>query len=371
MIEHEPQETKDARFERVAEEIRGAGYRLHAKRHDVGGEDPKIYHTSEHPRALDARSEEMMETLGTSPRERSLVRMAIAWHDTTIQYDLSDQENSLATIRRHRGARIGDTPDGENGNEGQSARDLEKEMREANAASQEEVFSEEDIRTAMWAIEATYPDAKLGKDFRGMPFKEYPYYEVAVQRNPEIKVFLEKLEADGIDKGPLFLQPHLEEPLEAGLKVPKEVLIVALADLGAAGTEEYPTFAKEGDQEMRELYANLRNPSVFSELTSADGEAGQKNREAAAKAFLGWLESQSAFAVFQALRFEKVIHLLRKNEEITEEQELGLRKQFSHFEENAKIAAQRSKELKAEYEEKRMSLGEKAAFSRLAQELGY
>ena len=301
----------------------------------------------------------------------ALIKMAISWHDTIIDYDEADPNNLLAMIRRHRGAREGDTPKGAEGNEGKSARLLEQEMRKANELAKREIFTEEQIRIAVWAIEATYPDVNFGQDFKGANFKEYPYYEAAIAQNPDIGDILDELEIHGINKGPLFFQPHLEKPLEEGQKVPKEVLVVAFSDLGAAGIAEKEIFFKEGDDEMRELYANLQRPDVMHRLVNGDEEQDRADREKFTTAFLEWAESQPGFAAWQALRFEKILYLLKEQNSINSEEEQKLRSQFSHFADNIRAAHDRARELKAKFEETKSTLGEKAAFLHLAQNLHY
>ncbi len=274
-------------------------------------------------------------------------------------------------IRRHRGAREGDKPNGVEGNEGKSARLLEQEMRKANEIAKQEIFTEEQIRIAVWAIDATYPDVNLGQDFKGARFKEYPYYEVAVAQNPDIDTLFKELETQGITKGPLFFQPHLEKPLEEGQKVPKEVLIVALSDLGAAGIAEKEAFFKEGDDEMRELYVNLLRSDVMHRLVNGDVKQDRVDREKVANSFIEWVESQPGFVAWQALRFEKILYLLKQQSDINPEEEQKLRSQFSHFADNVRVAHDRAKELKTKFEETRFTLGEKAAFLYLAQNLHY
>lgn len=46
-------ETKKAVFEKVAGKIKNQGYLFHAQEYDREGRKPKIYHTSEHPRAME------------------------------------------------------------------------------------------------------------------------------------------------------------------------------------------------------------------------------------------------------------------------------------------------------------------------------
>ncbi len=362
---------KEKIFEKVAEEITGNGLLFHAKEHDAGGRDPKTYHTSEHPRTLEKRCEQIGEVLHLKPEELATARMSIAWHDTVIEYDKADPNNLLSTIRRHRGARKGDKPDGTDGNEAKSARLLEHEMREANRKGGQDVFTEEQIRNAKLAIEATYPDVDLGNDFKGAAFKDSPYYGIAVAQNPELGDVLQELESEGVAKGSLFFQPHLEKPLEEGKVMPREVLAVALVDLGAAGFARKEEFFKEGDDEMRELYANLRQPDIMNKLLIGDGEADNIDREKVAAEFIKWLDSQTGFAVWQALRFEKILHLLEKQDAINPEERAGLHTRFDYFTENIRAARDRAKELKENYGKIKSDRGGKEAFVYLVKSLHY
>lgn len=299
------------------------------------------------------------------PEQCATVKMAIAWHDTIIEYDKAHPNNILAMIRRHRGAREGDQPKGVEGNEGKSAQLLKGEMDYANKLTEQEIFTEEQIYNAVWSIHSTYPDVK------GIKFKEYPYYGIAITQNPEIGPIIDELEKQGIDSGLLFFQPHLEKPLEEGQRVPKEVLIVSLADLGAAGTAEKEVFFKEGDDEMRELYANLQRPDIIHHLVNGDEEQDRVDREKVSAAFLGWMGSQSGFAVCQALRFEKILSLLKQQDDISPSEEQGLRLQFSHFIDNIRNVYARAEKLRAEFEAMKSREGEKAAFLYLAKNLHY
>lgn len=358
-------------FENVSKEIKLSGYRFHKQEHDREGRDPKIYHTSEHLRTLEQRAEKMAEVLNLSPEQRAVAEMAIDWHDTVIEYDEADPNNFLAMIRRHRGAREGDKPSGTEGNEGRSTRLLEEEMRKANERAGREIFTEEQIRTAVWAIDATYSDVNLGPDFKGAPFEEYPYYEVAMRQNPALGELFDELKKQGVVKGPLFFQPHLERPLENGQPVPREVLITALADLGAAGLAGKEEFFKEGDDEMRELHANLRRPEVMHRLAEGDEDADRVDCEKATAAFMSWLDSQPGFVAWQNLRFEKIVHLLKQQNGISPEEEQGLRGQFSHYPDNIRATRDRAKELKVQVEQIKATDGEKEAFLYLVRNMHY
>lgn len=357
---------KEAVFKKASREIEDKGYCFHAQEHDKNGKDPKIYHSSEHPRILKKRAERMAEILHLSPRQCAVIEMAVAWHDVIIEYDKADQNNIAAMICRYRGAREGDKPNGAKGNEGKSARLLEQEMRRANELVKEEIFTEEEIRIAILAIDATYPDV-----IKGATFKDYPYYEIVIRQNPDLAVLFDELKTQGITNGSLFFQPHLERPLEERQKVPREVLIVALSDLGAAGFTEKEAFFKEGDSEMRELYANLRYPEVMRRLINGDAEIDQVDRQKVTSVFLGWLDSQPGFAAWQALRFEKILHLLRRQKNIIPKEEQGLRAQFSHFIENIRYTRDRAKELRSGFQKIQSTQGEKAAFLYLVQNLHY
>lgn len=292
-ISTESLDAKRARFLKRAESIRDQGYALHKQEHDADGRDPKIYHISEHPLTVDKRARKMAEILRFSPEQCAVVEMAVAWHDTVIEYDDSDPNDLLAMIRRHRRAREGDTLVNTQGNEKESARLLAEEMRKANKQASEEIFTEEQIEIAVWAIHATYP-----MDNRNAIFKAYPYYSYAVEQNLVLKELLCSLEEQGTTEGLLFFQPHFEKPLEKKHVVPREVLIVALADLGAAGCASKEEFFKEGDDEMRELYGNLRRSEFLSILVNGETEKDKEDREKVSNAFFLWLESQIGFVVW-------------------------------------------------------------------------
>lgn len=362
---------REITFETAARELISKGLRLHGEAHDPGGADPKIYHALEHPRGMEVRGERMADVLHLSLKERLVASLGIAWHDYILNYDEADPNKVTAMIRRHRGAREGDKPMGAQGNAGLSAERLKEEMQKVNRDAGRDIFTKEEIETAVWAIDTTYPDANLGPDFKGAPFENYPYYEVATEQNPALHEALGELKEQGIVKGPLFSQPHLEKPLEEGVKVPREVLIVALTDLGGVGFMEREEFFEEGDKEMRELLGNLRRHEVIQRLKEGDEERDRADREEVIGAFLSWLESQTGFAAWQALRFEKIMHLLKQQNGISPEEEEGLRKQFSHYEDNIRATRDRAKELRAKVAEITSSAGEKEAFLFLARGMHY
>ena len=361
-----PGEKKEATFENVSREIILKAYELYSKMHDPGGEDPKEYHVSGHPRRMERDGEQIADILHLSLKERLLAMLGIAAHDLVMNYKKADPNKVTSMISRHRGAREGDEPMGAQGNAGKSARWLAEEMRKANEHAGIEIFTEEEISNTVWGIDTTYP-----KDKFGALFEEYPYYEIALQQNQALGELLGELKEQGIVKGPLFSQPHLEKPLEEGTRVPREVLIVALTDLGAVGTGGKEEFFKEGDNEMRELLGNLRIPEVMRRISGGDEDADRADREEVTGTFVRWLDSQPGFAVWQALRFEKIMHLLKQQNGISPEEEQGMRNLFCHFVENIRATRDRSLELKAEVERMKSSVGEKEAFLFLARSMHY
>ena len=318
----------------------------------------ELYHGPEHPEELKKIAEKLFKTLNLGSEEQQVALMAIEYHDVVIEedYDRNDK-NPLLMIKRKRGTREGDKPMGAEGNEALSAKKLREAMEQSG------VFTEEQIKNAVWAIEATYPAVDLGPDFKGASFKEYPYFEAAVGQNKELGQLFQDSEKKGIAKGPLFFQPHLEKPLEDGQEVPKEVLVVALSDLGGCGTKEAEEFANEGNKELRELLVNLRDSKNLAEINKTE-------RKELAEKFIDWAKSQAGFVAFQALRFEKIVHLLKKKQ-ITDDQEQQLRGQFSHYIDNIQAAVQRAEKLKKDYDNDLSLVGEKPAFKNLALKMGY
>lgn len=122
---------------------------------------------------------------------------------------------------------------------------------------------------------------------------------------------------------------------------------------------------------MRELYANLRRPETLHRLAEGNEETDRADREKISGAFINWLQSQPGFAIWQALRFEKIIHLLRQLNELNNEEEAGLRAQFSHYIENIRSARDRADTLKTQTERIKSTAGEKEAFLFLARNMGY
>lgn len=368
VLQPEPDEqpiTDDKRTIEITEIIGSLGLDIMQREHGPGAKQEKHLHTADHPITLEKRASAMYKTFGFSISQRAITKLAIDWHDTVIQSDPADPNKLLAMIKRHRGAREGDLY-GIAGNEAQSAEKLKKEMCAA------EIYTEEEIAIATFAIEATYPEADLGKDYTGAVFADYKYYQKALQQNPALASVLNELAHAGVIKGPHFSQPHLERQLEdKTATVPKEALVVALADLGAAGVAESGEFFKEGDNEMKELYGNLLRPEVIWRLRTGDEPADAADRALVVKTLLNWLDSQPGFATWQALRFEKIIFLLKEQGELTEIEETGLRAQFNRYPDNIRATRTRAISTRKNVENTTLNFGEKAAFNFLIKELGY
>lgn len=368
-----PQEARDAEretpaFEAVSAGLIRAGDRL---MEEYGRNERRVYHTIEHPRTLRERAEKVADVFDISEEQKELSRIAISWHDVIIKVDPADPENIAATIKRHRGAREGDQPSGAEGNEAESARAMEAAMRRANEQSGTPVFSEEQIKTAVFAVESTYPAVDLGEKFQGARFKEYPYYANIAAENPKAAEIIDWLRKEGVDKGILFYQPHLETPLEKGEKVPPEVLVMVLDDLGGAGMASREEFCLEGDREFQELYANISNPDNLRRLAEGSEEKDESDREKAAGAMMGWLKSQTSFVAWQMLRIEKIIHLLRENKQLDAPKAEKLRASFNRFEDNIHAMLERSRSTEKTYEETKAREGSRAAFRYLARSMHY
>ena len=362
------QEDYGTPFERHAIEIEMDGLALMDANHGPESENKKVFHTIEHPKGMIERASPMKDAFHLSPESRALVNDIIAYHDVDIYFDKPDEHDLLGTIKRHRGARAGDKPSGAEGNEGKSADELEARMRKANEEAGGEIFSEDNIKLARLGIDFTYPDVLLGPDFKGQVFKELPHFEEVVAMSKSLEDAAAMVARAGIDRGALFIQPHLDNMIEHGEPVPPEALIVALADLGEAGSERFEVFKRGGNGEFQELYPNISNPDTLSRLAHGDAEADDVDRERVVKKFQEWLTGQISFAFGQMIRFEKNMLFLRRNGTLNEETEGALRQQFSRFQENIGMAIDRRDQMNV------LSSGrerDKTVFQNFASEMGY
>lgn len=372
-------------FEQACNMLVKEGDDLMEKNHGSQG-DKKVYHTLEnHSGApMQGRAKEIGDILGLTSRQQKLIAVFISWHDTMIGYDAPKEDNIVGMISRHRGARDSDSeisqgkPSmGSQGNEAVSNKLMRAAMERVNQEAGEIIFTQEDMEIGEWAIDATFPKSDLGPDFKGVEFIQDPLYEEIAARNPAVVRTIAYLQEHGVTKGPHFSQPHLEDPLlKEGKEIPLEVFTVAFADLGMAGFAKNPEeFFIEGDNEGKEVYHNLRKPDNIKRLLG-DDEARDiedprdtEDRGKASQALLGWLASQAGFAMWQMIRFEKVIHAMTKNGQMTPEKEQLTRELLGKHEANIKASVDRSMRARAEYDLVLTEQGDRAAFACVAQEM--
>jgi len=358
-------------FEQAADLLIKEGDALMAGNHGPNGSDPKVYHTPEnHIAPLQERARQMAEILGLTSEQQKLIAMEISWHDTIIEYDAPDSENIVGMVRRHRGAREGDKPMGAEGNEALSADAMVEAMKRINEDTKKIIFTEEHMRIGRYGIDATYPDVNLGADFKGAEFTQDPLYAEIAARNPAIGATVAYLNERGITKGPHFFQPHLENPLKQEEKVPEEVLVMAMSDLGASGIAANPEeFFIEGDNEGKESYHNMRKSENIERLLNGDTEKDQEDRVKGGQALLGWIHSQAGFAMWQMIRGEKIMNWLRENGQFDGEKEEKFRALFGNYEMNIKASVERDARIKKEYDAIKSEQGDKAAFAYVAGEM--
>lgn len=356
--------------------VRNMYKRGHSGMKEASKKEHRVFHTVEHPEALIERAKKLSHIFELSKIQKKMVALEAIYHDLVINYDpAQNPEDVTGRIKRHRGAREGDQPANLQGNEALSAKALVAEMSRHNTIAQQKkqspVFSQEQISNATFAIDVTYPGVQLGPDFQGVSFREYPYYKEIVTQHKDIGRIISSLEKDGILKGILFYQPHLETPLEKGEQVPKEAIIIALSDLGAAGLDTSKTFFREGDTELLELMENIRRPKVKKRLLEGTTEMDKNDRAKVAGIMQQWLKDQTSFVAWQMLRFEKIVFLLKKNGQIDSEKESALRNLFSNFEKNITATLKRTHTLSKTYHEILVENGELKAFQYLAKEMHY
>lgn len=365
-------------FEQACDLLSKEGDTLMAKNHGREG-DEKVYHTLEnHISPMQGRAQEIGNMLGLTLEQKKLIAVAISWHDTVIEYDAPKEDNITGMISRHRGARDsesemsqGKPSMGSEGNEALSARLMLEAMERVNQETGKTIFTQENMHIAKWAIDATFPKSDFGPDFRGVEFVNDSLYEEIAARNPAVARSVAYLQEQGITKGPHFSQPHLEDPLlQEGKEIPLEVFTVAFADLGTAGSAKNPEeFFVEGDNEGKESYHNLRKPENIKRLLGGDEAKDIEDRAKASQALLGWLSSQAGFAMWQMIRFEKVIYGMAKTGQMTPEKEQQARELLGNHEANIKACVDRVARAKAEYNKTLTEEGDKAAFASIAQEM--
>jgi hypothetical protein len=247
-----------------------------------------------------------------------------------------------------------------------------KAMERINQETGQTIFTQEDMYIGKLCIDATFPKSDFGPDFKGVEFTSDPLYQEIAARNPAVGRTVAYLHEHGITKGPHFSQPHLEDPLlEEGKEIPLEVFTVAFSDLGAAGSAKIPEeFFSEGDNEGKETYHNLRKPENIKRLLDGNELKDTEDRGKASQALLGWLASQAGFAMWQMIRFEKVVNGMVKNGQMTPEKEQESRGLLGRHEINIKACLDRIARIKAEHDRILAKNDDKAAFAYVAEEMG-
>ncbi len=405
-MDFEQKKTKEVpeNFEQAALALIQEGDEMMREHNDSGNEHQKVYHIVEHPQGMRKYARPMMDILELSAEERGITDSAIAWHDEIIDVDLPDPRAVVGMIARHRGAREGDRPKGDKGNEARSRNDMTEAMKRVNENAGWDIFSEDHMRIVRQAIDATYPEVDFGSDPRGAEFEKDILYERIRERDPAVGDMIDWLNARGITQGPHFFQPHLEGPLyqeaaennaeikekleelvatlekkkintrsytQEGERMEKEAVIVALTDLGAAGLENPAGFSRWGDMEFRELFHNLRKSETMQRLLTGEEKADKDDRQKASMSMLNWWGSQTGFAMWQMMRFYKIMYLTAESGRIAPEQKEKMKNLFSHYEENIKDAYERSERAKDEYDRIKEQEGERQAFAYLAKEMKY
>jgi len=352
-------------FETAKKQVIAEGLELMAQNNDPGGENPKEYHTTEnHLKPLEERKKRIVKALRMSSEQAGVAEMAIVWHDGVVNETTIDPENIIAMVGRLGGAEEGDPPAGAEGNEAQSGRGLEASMRRQG------VFSEEQIANAVLSVKATYARAEFGKKFSA----EERHAQI-IAKNPELAALVATLAKEGIDSGPYFFQPHLKrmfaEAKANGTKVAPEILTMALSDLGGAGMESKEVMAREGDNEARELFKNVKKPETLQRLLRDDSEESASDRAKVAKALLGFVAMQPGFIAWRWIDYLDNKEMAKDTGSIDPAHETDLDAESDHFKTNALGAVERQKMLRSDYESAKASLGERHAFESLARSVGY
>jgi len=361
-IEDKVKDTASTEFEKTCIFIAENGHQYHKTVHDLGGTDPKEYHNLGHIYTVEDRAKLLPPIFKLSADQQAEMLMAIAWHDSVINYDLPDSNNIVAMIKRHGGATEQDTPYGLQGNEAKSFELLNTRMLQFN-------FSQESLDTVKSIISATYSKADLGTDFQGAIFSDYAFYKIALSQNPKLAETIQFLNSNGIDRGLHISQPYFEEMLDQGVE--PQVLITALSDLGDVGTAEKEMFFRNGDAEMRELFYNINQPGTLQRLINGATEQDKKDRSQVVDTFIKWQKTEVGFAVWQALRFEKTIYLLNQHKIIDSEQETALRGVFNHFTDNIIACYRRLIDVQQTYTKYVEQDEEQQAFLNLLETLHY
>jgi hypothetical protein len=382
-------ESPDSRTIEACRRLTHAAQGAHIAEHDSGGANPKVLHEWEHVVSMFQQAEEIGRILGFSTRQQALMKAIIAHHDLVIDVQVPPQNDLNALVVRNRGVEQGVLNRDEKGSEGKSADALkeamEAENKEARIAGQSDVFTQQEIATAVWAIHATCPHPSFDKPFADFKSEDgtVDYYKIARRQNPALAELLDELARcdPPIVAGLLFSQIYLERPLEQNQKLPLEVFAIANADIEGSSLAKTAEAAFHlGDRECLELHHNWRDPRTFHRLMHGDASEDARDRDLVLndsdhqpnRGALAWLDLQVGFAVWQALRAEKEYYLLCRGgddnvNQISANQATALREDFSHAVANIRATLARAKRVRKAIE----GLGEKEKFQYVAREMHF
>jgi len=270
------------------------------------------------------------------------VKTIIAHHDLVLDVQFPPEADLNALVVRNRGVAHGALNRDEKGSEGKSAdalkRAMEAENEQARVAGNRDVFSEQELMIAVWAIHATCPEPSFDRPFADFKSEDgtIDYYKIAREQNPALA------------KG-----SSLAKTPEASFHL--------------------------GDRECLELHHNWRAPGTFNRLMHGNAPEDVRERDLVLndpghqpnRGALAWLDLQVGFAVWQALRAEKEHYLLSREGEnankISAGQAAALRQDFSHAIPNIRATLARAKRVRDVI----AGLGEKQKFQYVAREMHF
>jgi hypothetical protein len=385
---HGDEGSEDSRTIEACKRLTQAAQAAHIAEHDSGGANPKVLHEWEHVVSMFQQAEEMGRILGFSRRQHALMETIIAHHDLVIDVQLPAKNDLNALVMRNRGVEEGVLNRDDKGSEGKSADALKEAMaaenEHARVARQSDVFTQQEIATAVWAIHATCPHPSFDKPFADFKSEDgaVDYYKIARRQNPALAELLDELARcdPPIVAGLLFSQIYLERPLEQNQKLPLEVFAIANADIEGSSLAKKPEAAFHlGDRECLELHHNWRDPGTFDRLMHGDASEDVRDRDLVLndsghqpnRGALAWLDLQVGFSVWQALRAEKEYYLLCMGgdnvNQISANQATALREDFSHAVANIRATLARAKRVRKAI----ARLGEKEKFQYVAREMHF
>lgn len=380
--------SKDSRTIKACERLGQAAQEMHIAEHDSGGANPKVLHEWEHVVTMFRHARELGRILGFSRRQQALMKTIIAHHDLVLDVQLPPQNDLNALVARNRGVEQGILNRHEKGSEGKSADALKEAMgaenKQARMVGKSDVFSRQEIATAVWAIHATYPEPFFNRPFADFKSEDgtIDYYNIARQQNPPLAELLDDLAKSDppIVAGLLFSQIYLERPLEQNQKLPLEVFAIANADIEGSSLAKTPEASFHlGDRECLELHHNWRDPGTFHRLMHGNAPEDVRDRNLVLndpghqpnRGALAWLDLQVGFAMWQALRAEKEHYLLCREgdnvNQISPDQAAALRQDFSHAVSNIRATLARAKRVRKAI----AGLGEKEKFQYVACEMHF